>query len=168
MDEKTLKELGELVGEQDHLIYQAVKAGGISHLSGESRSIAEAIQDHLHLSHVRNAFEFADVREGQPYEIQHEGTTVNPLAHVTVHAAVKESIKQHEWARSAFTKLVSEGVTKHHAEHILSMIFVETLWNATHGSDAEGFRQRAERICASRKARRRWIRSAPDTHPSME
>jgi hypothetical protein len=168
MDEETLKELGKLVSEQDHLIYRAVKAGGISRLSGESRSIAEASQDHLHLSHVRNAFEFADVREGQPYEIQHEGTTVNPLAHVTVHAAVKESIKQHEWARWAFAKLLSEGASKHHAEHILSMIFVETLWNATHGGDAEGFRRGAEKICASRQAQRRWIRSTPDKHPSMD
>jgi hypothetical protein len=168
MDEETLKELGKLVGEKDHLIYQAVKAGGISRLSGESRSIAEAIQDHLHLSHVRNAFEFADVREGQPYEIQHEGTRVNPLAHVTLHAAVKESIKQHEWARWAFSKLLSEGVSKHHAEHILSMIFTESLWNVSHGGDAVGFRRGAEEICASRKVRRRWIRTAPEGHASME
>lgn len=168
MDEETLKELRKLVGEQDHLIYQAVKAGEISHLSGEYLSLAEAIQDHLHLKHVRNAFEFADAREGQPYEIQHKGTTVSPLMHVTVHAAVKQALKQNEWARSAFAKLLAEGASKHHAEHILSMVFTEALWDVTHGGNAEAFRQEAEKICASRKARRRWIRSAPETHPSME
>jgi hypothetical protein len=168
MDEKNLNEFRKLVGEQDHLIYQTVKLGGTSHLSGESLSIAEAIQDHLHISHVCNAFEFADVREGEPYEIQHEGAAINPLAHVTVHAAVKESIKQNEWARSAFAKLLSEGVSKHHAEHILTMIFVEALWDAAHGGDAEGFRQGAEKICASTRFRRRWIRSAPEAHPGME
>jgi len=168
MDEENLTELRKLLDKQNHLIYEAVKKGEISHLSGELLSLAEAMQDHLHLSHVRNALEFADVREGQRYEIQHEGTTVSPMMHVIVHTAVKESIKQYEWARSAFAKLLAEGASKHHAEHILSMIFAESLWDVTHGGGAEAFRQGAEKICASRKVRRRWIRTAPEAHASME
>lgn len=47
------------------------------------------MQEHIYLSHVHNALEFADLREGAPYEVAFQGNTVNPLAHLAVDAAVK-------------------------------------------------------------------------------
>jgi len=48
----------------------------------------------MQLKHIHNALEFADLREGAPYEVEYEGNVVNPLAHVAVHAAVKGQIEK--------------------------------------------------------------------------
>jgi hypothetical protein len=34
----------------------------------EEQLLARAMQEHMHLKHIHNALEFADVREGAPYE----------------------------------------------------------------------------------------------------
>jgi hypothetical protein len=44
------------------------------------------MQEHMHLKHIHNALEFADLREGAPYEIEFEGNVVSPPAHVAVQA----------------------------------------------------------------------------------
>lgn len=168
MPEGNLNRLRKLVGQHEHLVYGAVKAGGIGHLSGESLSLAEAIQDHANLRHIHNALEYSDVREGQPYEIQYQGDTVNPLMHVYSHAAVKESVTHNEGASSAFAKLLSEGISRHHAEHILSMFLLEAEWHAAHGGDEEGFQNSLQKICASRKFRRKWIEKTSGAHPWAE
>lgn len=165
MVEENLNKLRKLVGQHDHLVYRAVKAGEISHLSGESVSLAEAIQDHLNLRHIHNALEYSDVREGQPYEVEYQGGTVNPLAHVYGHAAVKESIKHNEGSRSAFAKLLSEGISRHHGEHVLSMIVFEAEWHAAHGGGKERFQNSLKKICASKKFRRKWIEGTSAAHP---
>jgi hypothetical protein len=82
----------------------------------------------MHLKHVHNTPEFADLREGAPYEITVEGDTVNPLAHATTHTAVKGQIEQDPLVRGAFEKMVATGTSAHHAEHVLSAMLLELLW----------------------------------------
>jgi hypothetical protein len=83
MDGPKPTELRRLVGQHDKLVYKAVKAGKVAELSHESQLLAQAIQEHMHLRHVHNALEFADLREGERYEITVGGDTVSPLAYVT-------------------------------------------------------------------------------------
>ena len=93
MDDELAK-LRELTGQLQKLTYEAVKAGTVAQLPEEEQLFARAMQEHMHLKHIHNALEFADLREGAPYEVEYEGKVVNPLAHVAVHAAVKGQIEK--------------------------------------------------------------------------
>jgi len=105
MDGPKPTELRKLVGQHDKLVYEAVQAGNVAELSHDGQLCAQAIQEHVHLRHVHNALEFADLREGQPYEITIRGHTVSPLAHVHTHAAVKG----HSWPGSTSTARKRSG-----------------------------------------------------------
>lgn len=94
MDDHERVKLGKLMGEFHQLTYEAVKAGAVDTLPSDDRLLAQAMQEHMHLKHVHNALEFADLSEGAPYEIEFQGNTVNPLAHIAVDAAVKGQIEQ--------------------------------------------------------------------------
>ena len=83
------------------------------------------MQEHMHLKHVHNALEFADVREGERYEIEVEGQIVNPMAHVAVHATVKGQIKADPLVKAAFEKMVATGASPHHAEHVLCAMLMQ-------------------------------------------
>src|SRR6202158_6156403 len=128
MDDDVLKELRELVGQHAKLVYDAIKTGTVGELPHESQLYAQAIQEHMHLKHIHNALEFADVREGEQYEISVGGETVNPMAHIAAHAALKGQIEQDPWVRAAFEKMVATGISAHHAEHVLGALFFEIEW----------------------------------------
>jgi antitoxin (DNA-binding transcriptional repressor) of toxin-antitoxin stability system len=128
MDGAKLKELRELVGQHAKLVYEAVKTGRVGELPHESQLYAQAIQEHMHLKHIHNALEFADVREGEQYEITVKGETVNPMAHIAAHSAVKEQIEQDPSIRAAFEKMLATGISAHHAEHVLGALFFEMEW----------------------------------------
>jgi hypothetical protein len=51
------------------MVYEAVKADTVAQLPLESQLFAKAMQEHMHLPHIHNALAFADIREGEPYEI---------------------------------------------------------------------------------------------------
>jgi len=119
MDDPKLTELRRLVGQHEKLVYEAIKAGTVSELPHESQLYAQATQEHMHPKHVHNALEFADLREGAQYEITVGGETVNPLAHVAAHSAVKGQLEQDPLVRAAFEKMVATGTSAHHAEHVL-------------------------------------------------
>jgi hypothetical protein len=125
MDNATLKELRELVGQHAKLVYDAVKTGVVGELPQESLLYAQAIREHMHLKHIHNALEFADVREGEQYEIMVEGEPVSPMAHIAAHAAVKGQIEQDPLVRAAFEKMVAAGISAHHAEHVLGALLME-------------------------------------------
>jgi hypothetical protein len=126
--DSNLSELRSLADQSLGLVYEAVKAGIADQLPPEYRALAQAVEEHRHLSHVHNALEFADVREGEPYEVIVDGNPVNPLAHVSIHAAVKEQIASEPVIRAAFEKMVAIGFTPHHAEHVLMGMLMELLW----------------------------------------
>jgi hypothetical protein len=128
MDDGELTELRKLTGLHEKLVYEAVKNGEVADLPHESQLYAQAIQEHLHLKHIHNALEFADVRDGVQYEITVGGQAVNPMAHVTAHAAVKGQVEQDPLVRGAFEKMVATGISAHHAEHILSALLLEAEW----------------------------------------
>ena len=130
MDDAKLIELRKLVGQHAKLVYEAVKTGMVAELPHESQLYAKAIQEHMHLKHIHNALEFADVREGEQYEITVGGDTVNPMAHIAAHSAVKGQIEQDPLVRAAFEKMVATGTSAHHAEHILCAILLETEWES--------------------------------------
>jgi len=109
MDDPTFTELRKLVGQHEKIVYEAVKAGTVAQLPHESQLFAKAMQEHMHLKHIHNALEFADVREGVQYEITVGGQTVNPMAHVAAHAAVKGQIEQDPLVRAAFEKRLSSS-----------------------------------------------------------
>jgi hypothetical protein len=88
-----LTKLRILTGQLQKLIYEAVKSGTMAELSEEEQLFARAMQEHMHMKHIHNALEFADAREGAPYEVEFEGNVVSPLAHVAMHAAVKGQIE---------------------------------------------------------------------------
>jgi hypothetical protein len=136
MDDPKLTELRRLVGQHEKLVYEAVKAGKVSELPHESQLYAQAMQEHMHLKHVHNALEFADLREGAQYEITVGGETVNPLAHVAAHSAVKGQLEQDPLVRAAFEKMVATGTSAHHAEHVLGALLLETEWETVRAVEA--------------------------------
>jgi hypothetical protein len=130
MDDAKLTELRKLVGQHAKLVYDAIKTGMVRELPHESQLYAQAIQEHMHLKHIHNALEFADLREGEQYEITVGGETVNPMAHIAAHSAVKGQIEQDPVVRAAFEKMVATGTSAHHAEHILGGLLFETQWES--------------------------------------
>jgi len=136
MEDPKFAELRRLVGKHEKIVYEAVKAGRVAQLPHESQLFAKALQEHMHLKHVHNALEFADLREGEPYEITVGGEPVNPLAHLTAHAAVKGQVEQDPLVRAAFEKMVSTGTSAHHAEHILGALLFETEWETARAAEA--------------------------------
>jgi hypothetical protein len=144
MDDSETAGLRKLVGQHNKIVYEAVKAGTVAQLSPENQVIARAIQEHMHLKHVHNALEFADLREGEPYKIMVEGNPVSPMAHVTSHAAVKGQIEADPLVRAAFEKMVATGTSAHHAEHVLCAMFMELFWDETQAVDAGGDPEKAK------------------------
>ena len=136
MDDPKLRELRKLVGRREKLIYEAVKAGIVDDLPHDSQLYARAIQEHMDLKHVHNALEFADLREGERYEITAGEYTVNPMVHLAVHAAVKGQIADDPSVREAFDKMVATGTSAHHAEHVLGALLTEEQWEASQADDA--------------------------------
>jgi hypothetical protein len=113
----------------------------VAQLPHESQLYAQVMQEHMHLRHVHNALEFADLRQGVQYEITVGGETVNPLAHVAAHAAVKGQLEQDPLVKAAFGKMVATGTSAHHAEHVLGAMLFETEWETARavevGKDTE-------------------------------
>ena len=136
MDDPEFAKLRRLVGQHEKVVYEAAKAGSLAQLPHESQLFAKAMQEHMHLKHIHNALEFADVREGEPYEITVGGEPVNPLAHLTAHAAVKGQVEEDPVVRAAFEKMVSTGTSAHHAEHILAALLMETEWETARAVEA--------------------------------
>lgn len=136
MDDPELTELRRMVSQHEKLVFEAIKAGTVAELPPESQLYAKAVQEHMHLKHVHNALEFADLREGVPYEITVGGDTVNPTAHVAAHAAVKGQLEQDPLVRAAFDKMVATGTSAHHAEHVLGALLFETEWETVRALEA--------------------------------
>ena len=146
MDDPEVTELRRLVGQHEKIVYEAVKAGTVAELPHESQLYAQAMQEHLHIKHIHNALEFADLREGAQYEITVGGETVNPLAHVAAHAAVKGQLEQDPLVRAAFEKMVATGTSAHHAEHVLGAMLLETEWETARAVEAGKDPEKAQKI----------------------
>jgi len=138
MDDSKDTELRQLVGGHSKLVYEAVKAGVVAELSQENQALARAMSEHMHLKHVHNALEFADLREGEPYEIEVNGNVVSPLAHVTMHAVVKGQVEADPPVRAAFEKMVATGASAHHAEHVLAALFADLYFHLSQAAQAGG------------------------------
>jgi len=134
MDDELAK-LRKLTGQLQKLTYDAVKNGTMAELPEEEQLFATAMQEHMHLKHIHNALEFADLREGDPYEVEFEGNVVSPLAHVAIHAAVKEQIEKLPEVRNAFETMVATGTPAHQAEHVLGGLLGELMWEITRASE---------------------------------
>jgi hypothetical protein len=120
MDDRELTELRRVVGLHEKLVYEAIKRGRVAEpipMRGRCKNI-------LHLKRV-HAVEFADVREGVQYEITVQGETMNPMAHVATHAAVKEQIEEDPLVRTAFENMVATTTSDPHAEHGLAAMLME-------------------------------------------
>ena len=146
MDDPKLTELRRLVGQHEKIVYEAVKADTVAQLPHESQLFAKAMQEHMHLRHIHNALEFADLREGAQYEITVGGETVNPLAHVAAHSAVKGQLEQDPLVRAAFEKMVATGTSAHHAEHVLGALLLETEWETVRAVEAGKDPEQAQKI----------------------
>lgn len=173
MDDGELANLLKLMGDFHKLTYEAVKAGAVADLPKEDQLLARAMQEHMHLKHVHNALEFADVREGVPYEIEFQGNTVNPLAHVAIHAAVKGQIAEVPEVRSAFEKMVATGISAHHAEHVLGSLLAELVWGSSESPEelakAKAHYDHAiQKLCRDSAFRKRMTRRFGDNHSAFE
>jgi hypothetical protein len=176
MDDPKLKELRKVVGELDKLVYEAVKAGMVAELPHEHQFLARAIEEHLHLKHVHNALEFADLREGEPYEVTVDGNPVSPLAHLTLHAAVKGQVEEDPQIRAACEKMVATGTSAHHAEHVLSAMLAEVHWEmmraAEVGPDTEKalaiYKRKLKKLDRDAVFRRKIIRKFSADHFAFE
>jgi len=146
MDDPKFAELRRLVGHHEKIVYEAVKAGRVAQLPHESQLFAKAMQEHMHLKHVHNALEFADLREGAPYEITVGGEAVNPLAHLTAHAAVKGQLEQDPLVRAAFEKMLATGTSAHQAEHILGALLFEAEWQTARAVETGKDTEKAQKI----------------------
>ena len=175
MDGDELAKLRKLTGQLHTLTYEAVKAGAVAELPDEEQLVARAMQEHMHLKHIHNALEFADLRDGAPYEIEFEGNVVSPLAHVAVHAAVKGQIEQVPEVRSAFEKMVATGTHAHHAEHVLGALLAELLWETSRASGEEvpakakaHYDNSIQKLCRDSAFRKKMTRRFGDSHSAFE
>ena len=172
MDDSKATKLRQLAGQHNKLVYEAVKAGKVAELSPENQALAQTMGEHMQLKHVHNALEFADLRDGQPYEIEVNGNVVSPLAHVTMHAAAKGQIEADPPVRAAFEKMVALGASAHHAEHVLAALFAELYFNlsraAEAGEDVEKARaayyRKIVKITRDAVFRRKLLRQFPADH----
>jgi hypothetical protein len=145
--EEKQRELRELVGQYDALVYAAVKQGRVAELPREGQILAKVIQEHLGLPHIHNALEFADVRGGEPYEVD----GVSPMAHLRMHAAVEGMLEGgNADVKAAYEKLLATGIERHHAAHIVGAIFLEYYFDAA---------KRMQQGAPSDKAERKFTRS---------
>jgi hypothetical protein len=176
MDDLKFTELRKLVGHHEKIVCEAIKAGTVAELPHESQLYAKAIQEHLHLKHVHNALEFADLREGVPYEITVGGEPVNPLAHITAHAAVKGQLEQDPLVRAAFEKMVATGTSAHHAEHVLGGMLLEAEWESAKaveaGKDAEkaqaAYNRKLHKLIRDSAFRKKLTRQFTADHSAFE
>jgi hypothetical protein len=176
MDDANLTERRRLVSQYEKLFYEAVKAGTVAGLPHESQLYARAIQEHMHLKHVHNALEFADLREGAPYEITVGGETVNPLAHVAAHAAVKGQLEHDLSVRAAFEKMVATGTSAHHAEHILGAMLFEADWESAQALDAgkdpekaqTAYKRKIQKLIRDSAFRKKLTRQFTADHSAFE
>jgi hypothetical protein len=136
MDGPKLSAFRKLVNAHESLVYAAVKAAAIDDLPHESLLFAKVVQEHMHLKHVHNALEFADLRDGTSYETTFNGDPVSPSTHLALHAAVKGQIEADPLVRSAFDEMVATGTSAHHAEHVLCALLAETQFEEIHTLDA--------------------------------
>jgi hypothetical protein len=167
--EKKQRELRELVGQYDALIYAAVKQGRVAELPREGQILAKVIEEHLGLPHVHNALEFADVRGGEPYEVD----GVSPMAHLRMHAAVEEMLDGgNADVKAACEKLLATGIERHHAIHIVGAIFMEFYFDAAKAMErgapsekAEGkFTRNLKKIRTDSSFRRKMARRFGERH----
>jgi hypothetical protein len=176
MDDAIFKELRELVGQNAKLVYDAVKNGMESELPHESQLYAQAIREHMHLKHIHNALEFADVREGEQYEITVGGEPVNPMAHIAAHSAVKGQIEQDPLVRAAFEKMMATGISAHHAEHVLGALLFEMEWESAraieNGTDAQKvqttYKRKIQKLIRDSAFRKKLTRQFSDDHSVFE
>lgn len=176
MDDPELTELRKLVDQHDKLVYEAVKSGTVAGLPHESQLHAQAIQEHMHLKHVHNALEFADLREGAPYEVTVGDDIVNPLAHLAVHAAVKGQVEQDPLVKAAFEKMVVTGTSTHHAEHVLGAMLMEAQWEAAQPAKAgedpaktiTKYNRKLQQLIRDPSFRKKLTRKFTDDHSAFE
>jgi hypothetical protein len=146
----------------------------VADLPHENQLYAEAIQEHMHLKHIHNALEFADLREGAPYEIESQGGLVNPLAHVAVHAAVKGQIEQAPEVRAAHEQMVSTGTSAHHAEHVLGALLMEFAWEDDRAVEDASSKAKAhydrsiQKLCGDSSFRKKMTRRFGADHSAFE
>ena len=167
--EETQRELRELIGQYDALVYAAVKQGRVAELPREGQILAKVIQEHLGLPHVHNALEFADVRGGEPYEVD----GVSPIAHIRMHAAVEGMLRGgNADVKAAYEKLLATGIEGHHAVHIVGAIFMEYYFDAAKGMQQGAPSDKAERkfarslrkICTDSSFRKKMARRFGEGH----
>jgi hypothetical protein len=169
-----LAKLRKLTGQLQKLTYEAVKSGTMAQLSDEEQLFARAMQEHMHLKHVHNALEFADLREGVPYEVEFEGNVVSPLAHVAMHAAVKGQIEQTPEVRTAFETMVASGTPAHHAEHVLAALLGELMWGMSRASEKGATKAKArydrsiQKLCEDSAFREKMLKRFGGSHPAFE
>ena len=173
MADPKLDELRRVVGQHEKTIYEIVKAGGLDELPHEDQLIGRAMQEHMHLKHIHNALEFADLREGEPYEVMFNGEPVSPLAHVATHSAVKGQIAEDPLVRAAFEKMVATGCSAHHAEHVLGAMFTELWWSLNQtGPVAEKamavYRRKLKKINWDSAFRKKLTRQFGPDHSAFE
>lgn len=174
MDDPIFTELRKLVGQHEKIVYEAVKADRVAQLPHESQLFAKAMQEHMHLKHIHNALEFADVREGAPYEVEFEGNVVSPLAHVAMHAAVKGQIEQVPEVRTAFEKMVATGTPAHHAEHVLAALVGELMWGMSRASERraakakERYDRSIQKLCEDSTFREKMTKRFGASHAAFE
>jgi hypothetical protein len=169
-----LAKLRKLAGQLQKLTYEAVKSGTLAELSEEEWLFAQAMQEHIHLKHIHNALEFADLREGTPYEVEFEGYVVNPLAHLAMHAAAKGQIEQVPEVRAAFEKMVATGTPAHHAEHVLAGLVGELMWGITRASERgaakakERYDRSIQKLCEDSTFREKMTKRFGASHAAFE
>jgi predicted fused transcriptional regulator/phosphomethylpyrimidine kinase len=101
---------------------------------------------------------------------------VNPVAHITAHAAVKGQIEQNPLVRAAFEKMVATGTSDHHAEHVLAAMLLETEWESAQtvkaGKDTEKalriYNRKLQKLMRDSAFRKKLTRQFTADHSAFE
>ena len=176
MHDSKFTELRRSVGHHNKILYEVIKAGGIANVPPEDQALALAMSEHMHLRHVHNALEFADVREGESYEIEVDGQAVSPMAHVVMHSTVKGQVGADPHVRAAFEKLVATGASPHKAEHVLAYLFAGLYFemckpgntNAEVEKARAAYYRKINKITQDSAYRKKLARRFRDEHPGFD
>ena len=101
---------------------------------------------------------------------------MNPLAHVTAHAAVKGQIEQDPLVSAAFEKMVATGTSAHHAEHVLGALLFETEWETARSVEAAkdpekaqtAYKRKLQKLIGDSAFRKKLTRQFTADHSAFE
>jgi hypothetical protein len=127
--------------ENFHRIWEAAKEGRA--LTAEEKRFADALQGH---PEYHNTWEFSDVVEAAPYEVD----GVNPFLHIAAHAMIEAQVDADDSPETARVQRLQEGgIDRHRAIHQVAAVLFDVMFPVLKEGkafDIQRYRKRLRRL----------------------